>query len=64
MTMYKVLHPKDVNDRLHVSRKEGRRGLANTEDSIDALIQQLEDYKKKNTKGDSLQPPETTLRTR
>ena len=28
----------------YVSRKEGKRGLDNIEDSIDAFIQRLEDY--------------------
>ena len=44
MTMYKALHPRDDFDRLHVSRKDGGGGLANIEDSVDASIQQLEDY--------------------
>ena len=44
MTIHKVLHPRDHVDRLYVSRKEGGRGLANIEDSVDASIQQLEDY--------------------
>ena len=43
-TMHKVLHPRDDVDRLHVPRKKGGRGLASTEDSVDASIQQLEDY--------------------
>ena len=51
MTMRKVLHPRDDIDRLYVSRKEGGKGLASTEDSIedsvDASIQQLGDYMKK-----------------
>ena len=38
MTMHKALHPRDDVDRLYVSRKEGRRGLASIEDSIDASI--------------------------
>ena len=32
MTMHKALHPRDNVDRLYVSRKEGGRGLASTED--------------------------------
>ena len=48
MTMQKALHPKDDIDRLYVSRKEGGRGLTSIEDSIDALIQRLEDYKEKD----------------
>ena len=43
MTMHKALHPRDDVDRLYVSRKEGGRGLANIEDSVDASIQPLED---------------------
>ena len=42
--MHKVLHPRDDVDRLHVSRKEGGRGLARIEDTVDASIQRLEDY--------------------
>ena len=44
MTMHKALHPRDDVDRLYVARKEGGRGLASTEDSVDASIQWLEDY--------------------
>ena len=42
--MHKALHPKDDVDRLYVLRKEGGRGLASIEDSIDTSIQRLEDY--------------------
>ena len=42
MTMHKALHPRDDIDRLYLSRKEGGRGLASIEDSVDALIR-LED---------------------
>ena len=41
MTMHKALHPRNDVDRLYVSRKEGGKGLASTEDSVDASIQQL-----------------------
>ena len=34
MTIHKALHPRDDFDRLYVSRKEGGRGLASTEDSF------------------------------
>ena len=51
MTMHKALQPRDDVDRLHVSRKEGGRGLASIEDSVDALIQQLEDYIQKQDGG-------------
>ena len=37
--MHKALHPMDDIDRLYVSRKEGRNGLTNIEDSVDASIQ-------------------------
>ena len=42
--MHKALHPRDDTDRLHVPRKEGGRGLASIEDSVDTSIQRLEDY--------------------
>ena len=48
MTMHKALHPRDDNDRLYVSRKEGGRWFASIEDSVDASIQRLEDYLGKN----------------
>ena len=44
MTMHKALHPRDDVDRLYVTRKEGGRGLASIEDSVEASIQRLEDY--------------------
>ena len=46
MTMHKVLHSRDDVDRFYASRKGGR-GLASIEDSVDALIQWLEEYIKK-----------------
>ena len=51
MTMHKALHPRDDVDRLYVSRKEGGRGLASIEDSVEALIQQIEDYTEKHERG-------------
>ena len=63
MTMHKALHPKNNVDRLYVSRKEGGRGLASIEDTVDASIQRLEDYIK-NTNEDWLQPSETIRTTR
>ena len=45
--MYKALHSRNDVHRLYVSRKEGRRVPASIQDSIDAPIQQLEDYIKK-----------------
>ena len=47
MTMHKALHPRDVVDRLYVSRKERGRGLASIQDSVDASIKRLEDNIKK-----------------
>ena len=51
MTMHKVLHPRDAVDRLYVFRKEGGRGLASIEDTVDASIQRLEDYIEKHEQG-------------
>ena len=51
MTMHKALHPRDDVYRLYVSRKEGERGIASIEDSVDALIQWLEDYIEKHKGG-------------
>ena len=51
MTMHKALDPKDDVDRLYVSRKEGGRGLACIEDSVDTSIQRLEDYIEKHEGG-------------
>ena len=51
MTMHKALHPRDDVDRLFVSRKEGGRGLASIEDTVDASIQRLEDYMQKYEQG-------------
>ena len=48
MTMHKALYPRDDVDRLYVSRKEGGRGLASIEDTVDASIQRLEDYIEKH----------------
>ena len=51
MTMHKALHPRNEVDRLYVSRKEGGRGLASIEDSVDTSIQQLEDWIEKHERG-------------
>ena len=51
MTMHKALHPGDDVDRLYVSRKEGGRGLACIEDTVDASIQRLKDYIEKHERG-------------
>ena len=42
--MHQALHPRDDVDRLCVSRKEERKGLASIEDGVDAAIQRLEDF--------------------
>ena len=44
-------HHRDDVDRLYVSRKEGGRGLASIEDTVDASIQRLEDYIEKHERG-------------
>ena len=48
--MHKALHSRDDVDRLYVSRKEGERGIASIEDSVDASIR-LEDYIEKHGGG-------------
>ena len=60
--MHKAFHPRDDVDRLYVSRKEGGRGLASIEDTVDASIQRLEDYIEKHKR--KLQPSETIPTTR
>ena len=50
MIMHKALHPREVVERLYVSRKEEGRGLASFEDSVDAL-KRLEDYIEKHKVG-------------
>ena len=44
ITMHKALQTRDDVDILYESWKEGGRGLASTEDSVDTSIQWLEDY--------------------
>ena len=51
MGIHKALHPRDDVDRLYISRKDGGRGLVSNEDSVDALIQRLEDYIEKHERG-------------
>ena len=51
MIMHKALHPRDDVDRLYVSRKQGGRGLASIEDTVDASIQRLEDDIEKHERG-------------
>ena len=43
MTMRKALHSRNEIDKLHKSRKEGRRGTTSIKDSIDISIR-LEYY--------------------
>ena len=51
MTMHKALHPRNIVDRLYVSRKEEGKGLASNEDRVDVSLQKLEDYKDKRGEG-------------
>ena len=51
MTMHKALHPREDVDRLYTPRKDGARGLASIEDSVDTPIQRLEDYIEKHERG-------------
>ena len=51
MIMHKALHPRDDVDWLYVSRKEGGRGLASIDGSVDTSIQRLEDYIEKHEGG-------------
>ena len=39
MTINKAIHPKNNVDRLFVSRKEGGRGIAIIQDSVNTSIQ-------------------------
>ena len=61
MTMHKALYARDDVDILYVPRKEGDRGLASIEDSVDTSIRRLEDYIEKNKEW--LRWPETTQTT-
>ena len=49
--MHKALHSWDDVDRQYVPRKEGGRGLASIEDSVDTSIQRLGDYIEKHERG-------------
>ena len=51
MTMHKALHPRDDVDRLYVPKREVGRGLDSIEDTVDASIQRLEDYREKHERG-------------
>ena len=44
--MYKALHLRDDTD--HESRKEGEGGITSTEDSVEATIWELNEYRKKS----------------
>ena len=46
MTIHKALHPRDDDDRLYVSRKEGGRRFYRIE-NIGASIRRREEYKEK-----------------
>ena len=49
--MHEALNPRDGVDRIYVPRKAGGRGLANIEDSVNTLIQRLEDHVEKHEQG-------------
>ena len=51
MTMHKALYPRDDVEIQYIPRKEGGRGLASIEDSVDTSIQRLEDYIEKHERG-------------
>ena len=46
--MHKALHSRVDIDKIYVSRKDGRKGLVNIEDNMDASIRPLDDYIKKS----------------
>ena len=48
IVIVKALHPRDNTDILYVSRKVEGRGLASLKDSLDALVQRLEENIKKS----------------
>ena len=47
MMLHKALHSREDVDKLYMLRKEGGRGLAHIQDSVDASIKPLEDYIKR-----------------
>ena len=51
MTIHKALHLRVDVDRRYVPRKEGERGLASIEESVDTSIQRLEEYIEKHERG-------------
>ena len=48
MMMYKMLHPRDDEDKLYVTRKRRGKVLTSIEDCVDAAIQRLEEYAQKS----------------
>ena len=48
ITIHKTLYQRDDIDRLYVSRKERERPLTGIEDSMDASVQEPEDYIEKS----------------
>ena len=51
MTMHKTLHPRDRSWQAICIKKEGGKGLASIEDSVDASIERLEDHIEKHEGG-------------
>ena len=51
MILHNALHLRNDVNWLYVSRKEGGRGLTSIEDSVDASIQLLENYREKHGGG-------------
>ena len=51
MTIHKALHHRNDVDRLYVPRKDGGRGLASIEDTVDSSIKRLKDYIEKHERG-------------
>jgi len=52
LTMYKMHHPKADIDRLYVKRKEGGRGLVQTEVAYKVEIINIAEYRNTNYKED------------
>ena len=46
--MHMTFHLRDEIDKLYTSKKEGGNGIASIVDWIDAIIQLLKEYTKKN----------------
>ena len=58
MTVQKDLHPRDDVDRLYITKREEGR-LTSTEDCVDAAIQVLKKYTKKNKNKNSKKQSKT-----